>query len=227
MQLLQNGGFHVIVIHKANTEKWKTSLEMHANEGHYWADIVDILDVDTQAEDKAVSNEESIAKITREKLEVYRLGWIDGACTRWKGIFGFVHVNIADLNTLLSEGDRESIENWKHFKKFQDDLKSALAAQADIPVNDQIIRVYVHYKALENTRDPIEFLTEVVANGDENGNDSSNINVNGSAKRHTSSLQRGEKVQILIALGHRGLRAEAVMRKEPEKLPPSERTETE
>ena len=218
MQLLQNSGFHVVVIHKANSEKWKTSLEMHANEGYSWADVVETLDIEDGAETKNTeeSNVESIAEIAREKLEIYRLGWIDGSCTRWKGIFGFVHVNIADLNTLLNKGDRESIENWKHFQKFQEDLQDALAAQADVSESEQSIRVYVHYKALENNRGPTESLPKVIShgNGDVNVNkDDESIGIR-SVKRSMSSLQRGEKVQVFIVIGHRGLRAEAVIRKE-------------
>ena len=210
MQLLQNGGFHVVVIHKAKSEKWQSSLEMHANEGHKWTDILEYVDNDgdSEVDDTAMSKQESIAKITREKLEVYKLGWIEGACTRWKGIFGFVHVSITELDALLNKGDRESIENWKYFQKLQDDMKSAMATQSEIPESERSIRVYVHYKALANTTDPSGPLVEDVVDG--NGDMNNGRNDDGTVNR--TSLRRGEKVQVFIVIGDRGLRAEAVAR---------------
>jgi hypothetical protein len=37
MQLLQNQGFTVIVIHNANNEKWNQVLDMHASESYRWS----------------------------------------------------------------------------------------------------------------------------------------------------------------------------------------------
>lgn len=42
MQLLQNQGFNVVVIHNADNEKWTQVLEMHASESYRWMDIMDI-----------------------------------------------------------------------------------------------------------------------------------------------------------------------------------------
>ena len=131
------------------------------------------------------------------------------------------------LNKLLNEGDKESMENWKHFQKFQDDLNSTLAAQSDVPENEQNIRVYVHYKALDNTRDPADPLTDIVTNGNTTNGSDNGIVHNGDVKRHTSGMQRGQKVTVFVVIGHRGLRAEAVMKKESVVSPPtSEETET-
>ena len=53
MQLLQNAGFHVVLIHQARNDKWKTTLEMHSSESFEWKCVMSEVDGTLQADSEA------------------------------------------------------------------------------------------------------------------------------------------------------------------------------
>ena len=102
-------------------------------------------------------------------------------------------MNILNLQQLLDSKEQELV-NHSYFAQLQEDILNAIAQQKkrNVPPEEQVIRVYVELKTVGETQDTIH------------SGQAASVQ---STASMGSAIKKGEKVTVLVGLGHRGLKS--------------------
>jgi hypothetical protein len=206
MQLLQNAGFYVVIIHDAKTESWKSALEMHSSEAFPWSFVAAYVDVATS---NSIISSQALENVSESQsrsgdqntfdIKELSIGWIEGICIRWKNIYGFISIASSSFMEVISVHERLKLRQHEYFGNLPEEVRALIDGSSS---DSKEVRVFVHYKSLDTD----EFSCMNI-DGELNSSDVSSSDKKSKKSSSAVCLHKGEKVRSLVVLGKRGFRA--------------------